>query len=75
MDLTIRADHTYETDLLLEELDYRLGHMIQVSVTDKMGTVNANVYVGRGLPVFDWGEDYFNFHVPVHFGAGATGLT
>lgn len=75
LDLTIRADHTYETDLLLEELDYRLGHMIQVSVTDKMGTVNANVYVGRGLPVFDWGEDYFNFHVPVHFGAGATGLT
>lgn len=75
LSLTLREDHTYETQLLLEELDYRLGHVIEVSVTDKMGTVNANVYVGRGLPVFDWGEDYFNFHVPVHFGAGATGLT
>lgn len=75
LNLTIREDHTYETQLLLEELDYRLGHVIEVSVTDKMGTVKANVYVGRGLPVFDWGEDYFNFHVPVHFGAGATGLT
>lgn len=75
LDLTIREDHTYETQLLLEELDYRLGHAVEVSVTDKMGTVEANVYVGRGLPVFDWGEDYFNFHVPVHFGAGATGLT
>lgn len=75
LNLTIRQDHTYETQLLLEGLDYRMGHMIQVSVTDKMATVDANVYVGRGLPVFDWGEDYFNFHVPVNFGAGATGLT
>lgn len=75
LELSIRQDHTYEAQLLLEGLDYRLGHLIQVSVTDQMGTVNANVYVGRGIPVFDWGEDYFNFHVPVHFGAGATGLT
>lgn len=74
LELSIRQDHTYETQLLLEGLDYRSGHLIQVSVTDQMGTVNANVYVGRGIPVFDWGEDYFNFHVPVNFEAGATGL-
>lgn len=74
-EMEIREDHSYETTILLEGLGYETGHSIEVAVTDRMETATAKTFVGRGIPVFDWGEDYFNFHVPVHFGAGTTGLT
>lgn len=73
--LPLLEDHTYQHTLLLEQLDYATGHAIDIELSDALSTVTSTVIVQRGIPVFDWGEDYFNFHVPVHFDAGATGLT
>ena len=69
------SNHSYTASVLLEGLTYTQGHLIHVEVADRLNTVAVTAIVQRGIPVFDWGEDYFNFHVPVHFGAGATGLT
>ena len=74
-EVQLQEGHTYSATLLLEGLDYSFGHVIEVKMEDKLKSVTATALVGRGIPVFDWGEDYFNFHVPVHFGAGVTGLT
>ena len=73
--IPIAEDHTYEAILLLEGFDYTRSYLLEVQVQDLLQTVSATTTLQRGLPVFDWGENYFNFHVPVHFGAGTTGLT
>lgn len=74
-DVSIGEDHTYTASFLLEGLDYDKAHLIEVESRDLLNTATATAIVQRGVPIFDWGEDYFNFHVPVHFGAGTTGLT
>lgn len=71
----IEENNTYHTSLLLEGLDYTRNYVLEVELHDLLHTVSATTNVQRGVPVFNWGEDYFNFYVPVHFGAGATGLT
>lgn len=73
--LTPDPEHTYRGTLILEGLDYTRPHEIQVQVWDAVHTVTAQTGVQQGIPVFDWGSNYFNFHVPVHFEAGVTGLS
>ena len=73
--IPIAEDHTYAVALHLEGFDYTRSYILEVQVQDLLQTVSATTTLQRGLPVFDWGENYFNFHVPVHFGAGTTGLT
>jgi hypothetical protein len=38
---------------------------LQVRAVDRLQTVTKSVTVGKGIPVFDWGEGDFAFHVPV----------
>ena len=49
----------------LTGLDYQGSHSIDVEVCDKLETVTRTVTLGKGIPVFDWGENDFCFHVPV----------
>lgn len=53
----------------LSGLDYRSSHTIDVLVADRLDTVTKSLSVSRGIPVFDWGEADFVFHVPVTFTA------
>lgn len=55
--------------LSLTGLDYRTSHSIEVTLSDRLDTVTKTAQVSRGIPVFDWGEDDFCFHVPVIFTA------
>lgn len=54
--------------------DYRSDYTFYVQVSDgayidgvyqELKHVSREVAVGKGIPVFDWGEDDFAFHVPV----------
>lgn len=66
--LTVSAgDLTVE--LPLSGLDYRTGHTIEVQLADALQTQTQTVTVSKGIPVFDWGENDFAFHVPVRFTA------
>lgn len=56
---------SYSARLQLSGLDYTQSHTLQVRAADKLQTVTKSVTVGKGIPVFDWGENDFAFHVPV----------
>ena len=64
-ELPIREDHTYYQEILLQGLDYRQSHLVSVSVADAVMTADQALTVQKGLPVFHWGEEDFQFHVPV----------
>lgn len=55
----------YEAVVNLEGLDYSRSYTITVTVSDKLDTAEKVLVVQNGIPVFDWGENDFAFHVPV----------
>lgn len=59
-------DNTYQAEAALSGLDYQNAHTIKITVADKLETVTKSATVGKGIPVFDWGENDFQFHVPVY---------
>ena len=65
-----RAANTYNTTITLSGLDYRKAYVFQSRATDLAMTATSAETIGRALPVFDWGENDFNFNVPVRFSAG-----
>lgn len=67
--LTISGDNTYGDTLHLTGLDYQKAHTIQLDVTDSVMTAPRTLPVQKGIPVFDWGETDFRFHVPVDVAA------
>lgn len=53
--------------------DYRYAYDFQVQAYDGandtvLSTVTKTVELQRGIPIFDWGENDFNFHVPIKLG-------
>jgi len=49
----------------LTGLDYRKVYTITARVSDRLETVEKKLTLKKGVPVFDWGEEDFVFHVPV----------
>ena len=58
-------DNRYEATVSLTGLDYTKSFNCEVVVKDKLNTVPKPLTLQKGIPVFDWGEDDFNFNVPV----------
>ena len=57
-------------DTVYAGFDYHTDYEVQVKVYDGastyvLSTVTKTVNVPRGIPVYDWGENDFNFNVPV----------
>lgn len=63
------ADGSYEAVGALTGMDYTRSHTIEVQVADRLDRLTKTVTLGKGVPVFDWGEQDFVFHVPVTFTA------
>ena len=63
------ADGDFSVDSQLTGLDYRTGHTLCLQVSDALQTHEKTTFVSKGIPVFDWGEEDFCFHVPVRFTA------
>ncbi len=61
----IRDDHSYEMTVNLSGLLYTKAHSITVTVSDALDSVQKPLTVNKGIPVFDWGENDFAFHVPI----------
>ena len=55
----------YTASVELSGLDYQSAYSITVEAADKLETLTKTVMLGKGMPVFDWGEKDFQFHVPV----------
>ena len=71
MDTTVTGN-SYTAEAVLAGLDYTKSFTITAEVTDRVGTVTQQVVIGKGIPVFDWGENDFNFHVPVSVSGSLT---
>lgn len=68
------TDNTYQGEVVLSDLSYQSTHLLRVEVTDQLGTVQQQLVVNRGIPVFDWGQNDFTFHVPVAAQGGVNGV-
>ena len=61
------TDNTYSAQVELTGISYNETHALSVVATDKLSTVQVSDTIKRGVPVFDWGEHDFEFHIPVYF--------
>jgi hypothetical protein len=61
---------SYCAEVLVEGLDYTATHILVVTGQDAVMEVSADVVVKPGIPVFDWGQKDFAFHVPVYAEGG-----
>lgn len=59
------SGNKYSATVSLTELDYTKTFNFEVVVTDKLTTISKPLTLPKGIPVFDWGENDFNFNVPV----------
>ena len=50
----------------LTDLTYDRSHSIEVTASDKLSSVTKTVRIQPGIPIFDWGQNDFNFNVPVN---------
>ena len=60
---------TYEISTTVGGLSYATSYTFQCRMIDKLNTVISSQYTTRLLPIFDWGENDFNFNVPVNINA------
>ena len=58
-------DNKYSVKVALTGYDYRESFEIEVVVYDKVSYISKTLTLLKGIPVFDWGENDFNFNVPV----------
>lgn len=58
-------DNSYTHVFSLSNLDYTESFTFDISVYDALIGIAKPVTIPKGIPVFDWGEDDFQFNVPV----------
>ena len=57
---------SYSASVYLEGFDYTQTFKIHIGVADQLLFLEKTVTLKQGIPVFDWGRNDFQFHVPVY---------
>lgn len=75
VDLQVTMDETgaYTATVLLE-IDYTTNNTLSVVAKDLLDRVSLKLTVQKGIPVFNWGENAFAFHVPVQCDSSVSGV-
>ena len=68
---SINSNNTYSVSAPVT-VDYTKAHTFEAYAEDLVETVYSLEVRVKTSPVFDWGENDFNFNVPVTFGEGFT---
>lgn len=63
---TLNEDNTYRSVFSLSGLPYDSSYILNLTAEDKLDVVTKAATLPRGVPVFDWGQGDFRFHVPVY---------
>lgn len=63
------SSNAYTATIPLTGLDYTQTYNYEVVVSDKLASISKPVTIGKGVPVFDWGESDMNIHVPLRLDA------
>ena len=58
------SDNAYTAEVTVTGLTYNQSYVLTVSASDKLSTASQSLPVKKGIPVFNWGEDDFEFCVP-----------
>jgi hypothetical protein len=61
------SGNTYSLTSSITGLQYDKSYVFQCRAVDRLATIATGEYTAKLLPIFDWGEDDFNFNVPVSF--------
>lgn len=61
----VLTESGYAVQIPLTDMDYTKVYTLTVRVSDKLMQVTKQAILKKGVPVFDWGERDFAFHVPV----------
>lgn len=59
------SGNSYSAEVAITGLDYQQAYTFQARAVDKLATAETATKTVKATPVFDWGEDSFNFNVPV----------
>jgi hypothetical protein len=73
LDCPVKYDQTYETEVLLTDLDYTKTYTLQTVAMDALEEAECTLTVLPGVPAFHWKKDGFFFHVPVAFDESLSG--
>lgn len=57
------SNNKYTANAKITGLDYRKAYIVQARATDKLMSINSNEKQLKAIPVFDWGENDFQFNV------------
>lgn len=60
-------DNTYSIEVNIDDLDYRKSYIVYVAAADAIKSITAQSKTLKATPIFDWGENDFNFNVPIAF--------
>jgi microcystin-dependent protein len=61
-----KSGNTYSYGAVLSgNFDYTKSFNYQLNAYDKLMSLTVDKTVSQGIPVFDWGEEDFNFNVPI----------
>ena len=60
------TNNTYNSTTTVASLNYQSAYTFQVRAIDKALTVASTEKRVKSIPVFDWGENDFQFNVPVY---------
>ena len=69
------GEDSYTATATIEGLAYDKAHGFSLSVKDQLMEQVLFVTVNPGVPVFDWGQKDFAFHVPVTLSDGAVAIS
>lgn len=69
------SGNSYSATVNLSQLEYTQSYSYEVKVKDKLEEVIKSVTIGQGIPVFDWGKDYFNVNVRAQLPMGYVAFT
>lgn len=64
-DTVTKKTKTYTASGAITGLDYTKAYVCEARAIDKLMTISSGVERVKTAPVFDWGEEDFNFNVPV----------
>lgn len=66
----VNSGNTWSASIWLSGLAYTSAHTITVTAADRLTTVTRTITLNRGVPVFDWGKDDMQIHVPLGLPGG-----
>ena len=61
-----KSNNTYSQSIDISGLNYRSSYTVQARAIDKLNTIYSVEVKVKTTPIFDWGEEDFNFNVPVN---------